>query len=459
MNQSLYYTYILILRIEVSNKTSSNLVMCSLPSIRKSKMRKYTIILSLAVSSVILTTNTNAEQYPQNNQNQQIMMQQQQAFTQFPAGQQMMPTMGNQTVAGMNQGGYQQMPDPRLADPQFNLGASYDNTQGQMQQQPMKISDAPGITNPLSIQSLTSIANAKVEPQAYSMLNDAVQAYVDGNLSDARKIFSSVTETFGEGIASDRAYLGLAKIERAYGAYDVSRRILEGVIRKNRDYESIMLARRSYEDLKREVIQNSDNSRMTMEQSYARYKQVSWWNLFTKMKLYNQYKQDKQNYEALLISTKQFDMIFAQTNITTTMPSGNVAANDNKPPTVDQKTEQQINDALSIEELQKAFAKTLDAPKPIAINYQAPTKNVTINNSETVVINTKEVVTKVIAPPTQKEAAPENEMTMDEARSKYMQLYKDLKEALKGDDNDKKLSMQRDYQKALKVYSDLKKKQ
>ncbi|PCJ20726.1 MAG: hypothetical protein COB02_04150 [Candidatus Cloacimonadota bacterium] len=419
-------------------------------------MKKYTLILSLAVSSVILTNNVDAEQYPQNNQNQQILMQQQRAFQQSPTmGNQgmmgQMPTMGNQSIMG--QGQFQQMPDPRLADPQFNLGMDYNSNQNQ----PTKISDAPGITNPLSIQSLVGIANSKVTPQAYEMLNQAVQAYVDGNLSDARKIFSSVTETFGEGIASDRAYLGLAKIERAYGAYDVSRRILEGVIRKNRDYESIMLARRSYEDLKREVIQNSDNSRMTMEQSYARYKQVGWLSLFTKMKLYNQYKQDKQNFEALLISTKQFDMIFAQTNITATVPSGNVAANTNKPPTVDSKTEQQISDALSLEELKKALSNNIGEQKPMTAMYQMPTENITINQTETIIINPTQTETKLIAPapaPVVKEPI----LTLDEARARYTSLYQELKDALKGDDNEKKLSLQRAYQKALKTYSNLKKK-
>ena len=73
-----------------------------------------------------------------------------------------------------------------------------------------------------------------IRPQELQALQVAVQAYTDGNLGDARRHFSAVTERFPEGVATDRAYLGLAKIERAYGAYDVFRRILEAVIRKNR---------------------------------------------------------------------------------------------------------------------------------------------------------------------------------------------------------------------------------
>ena len=54
--------------------------------------------------------------------------------------------------------------------------------------------DAPGITNPFSIKSLVDNANAQVRPQELQALQVAVQAYTDGNLGDARRHFSAVTE-------------------------------------------------------------------------------------------------------------------------------------------------------------------------------------------------------------------------------------------------------------------------
>merc|ERR1711879_351769 len=116
-----------------------------------------------------------------------------------------------------------------LADPQMGLNEPWVQQQPINQQitDPQAQLDAPGIVNPFSIKSLVDNANSRVSGKEMDFLRGGVQAYVDGNMSDARKIFTRVTEEFPESIGTDRAYLGLAKIERAYGAYDVSRRILE----------------------------------------------------------------------------------------------------------------------------------------------------------------------------------------------------------------------------------------
>ena len=56
------------------------------------------------------------------------------------------------------------------------------------------------------------------------------------------------------------------------------------MIRKNRDYESIMLARRSYKDLQAEVQRSVAASNRDMEATYANYKQIGWLNIFQKLK-------------------------------------------------------------------------------------------------------------------------------------------------------------------------------
>jgi hypothetical protein len=317
--------------------------------------------------------------------------------------------------------------------------------------------DAPGITNPFSIRSLMDNASSKVSPQELQGLKISVQAYVDGNLGDARKYFTQVTEQFPEGIASDRAYLGLAKIERAFGAYDVSRRILEAVIRKNRDYESIMLARRSYRDLQQEVFHASNASRDEMENVYSMYQQTSWWSIFSKIKSYNAYKTSKTNYESLLISSKQFDPIFSMTNITTPIPTANQAVEQAPvaPPSTQPQPPAQSSGAESVQE---AFATVL--PQTIKPPTYIPAQ------SAGVVAQIPEPVTQV--EPTQPETPavittapaasskkPISELGLDEARESYLRLYEELKQALRGDDLELKRKLQEEYRRTLLRYNQL----
>ena len=61
-----------------------------------------------------------------------------------------------------------------------------------------------------------------------------------------------------------------------------------------------------------------------METAYAIYKQIGWLNIFSKVRAYNAYKNAKANFEGILISSKQFDPIFSQVNMTTPLPEGNL---------------------------------------------------------------------------------------------------------------------------------------
>lgn len=371
--------------------------------------------------------------------------------------------MGNMQSQGM------------VVDPQLGLNNPMMGMPEPGFRDPMTSADAPGITNPFSIQSLVDNANAQVNPMELQALKGAVQSYVDGNLGDARKQFTEVTQGFAEGVATDRAYLGLAKIERAYGAYDVSRRILEGVIRKNRDYESIMLARRSYQDLLAEVTNATEASRQDMEMSYAAYKQVSWWNIFSKIKSYNRYKDSKANYEALLVSTKQFDPIFAQVNITTPVPDANMGGSQqNADQNVPDDVQNQIDNTLTLDEL-KAHVGNMPAPAKQQPSFLNPsgTPGVTsggvLNPPSTIAATSTvappaetEVVTQPapVTPPAQTTAetqpqTPISQMSLDEARDTYLKAYEDLKEALKGDDANLKRDLQQRYRSALTRYNEL----
>ena len=391
--------------------------------------------------------------------------------------------MGTQSGVGlqMNMGiGTQSNPN-MMVDPQLGLNDPMMGMGGMHGGDPMATMDAPGITNPFSIRSLVANANSRVSPQELDALKAAVQAYVDGNMGDSRKLFSAVTERFPEGIATDRAYLGLAKIERAYGAYDVSRRILEAVIRKNRDYESIMLARRSYRDLQQEVISSANTAQRDMDMAYAAYKQTSWWNIFSKIKLYNAYKDSKANFEGLLISSKQFDDIFAQTNISTPIPGGNVPGQGageqgQQDPEVPGDVQAQIDGALTLDQLKAEVGNNLPpaTQQPTFLNpagqatQAAPVTAAPPVVAEPVVAATPPKVepapTPVATPPAQVDGPaastekPINEMSMDEARESYLTIYEKLKEALKGDDAKLKQKLQADYKAALQRYNELRNK-
>ena len=373
----------------------------------------------------------------------------------FNSGPMSGPIMGNINPASMGL-------DPSLADPQMGLldpvavmGPGIDPG--------MSVNlnaDAPGITNPFSIRSLVDNANSQVSPAEFNALQTAVQAYVDGNMSDARRLFTDVTQRYSEGVATDRAYLGISKIERAYGAYDVSRRILEAVIRKNRDYESIMLARRAYRDLSQEVMRATALSKGDSEAAYATYKQTSWWNVFSKIRAYNDYKDAKANYEGLMVSTMQFDPIFSQVNISTPIPEGNVATS-NQAQEIPGTVEEQINETLSIDEVKKAFQTTLP-PQQNQPSYLQPTGGTTVQTndaSSTPESQPAPLVTPAVEIPSDAPAVsipkPVETMSMDEARAHYLDVYNKLKVALKGSDNDLKKKLQNEYRAALNRYNQL----
>lgn len=368
--------------------------------------------------------------------------------------------MGNMNPGGM---------DPTLADPQMGLlepvavlGPGVDPGMN-----PGLNADAPGITNPFSIKSLVQNANSRVSPAEFNALQSAVQAYVDGNMGDARKMFTDITQRFSEGIATDRAYLGLSKIERAYGAYDVSRRVLEAVIRKNRDYESIMLARRAYRDLGQEVMRATAISKRDSEAAYATYKQISWWNVFSKIRAYNDYKDAKANYEGLMVSTMQFDPIFSMVNISTPVPEGNLgAAGQNQAEGVPEQVEEQINETLSINEVRDAFSNTLPQNQAQP-TYIPPTGNTiaepsAIQNTEQPPVPQPVAQSDDQAPapvPAVATTKPIEQMSMDEARAHYLDVYNKLKEALKGSDNKLKKDLQNQYRAALNRYNQLRNQQ
>ena len=311
----------------------------------------------------------------------------------------------------------------------------------------------------ISINWLKDIINYTLSPQELEGLRTGVQAYVDGNMADARKTFAHVTEQFPEGIASDRAYLGRAKIERAYAAYDVPRRILEAVIRKNRDYESIMLARRSYRDLQQEVFHATNASRSELENSYSVYEQTSWWNLFSKIKNYNQYKTAKTNYESLLISSKQFDPIFSMTNITTPIPTGNRPIQQEPIGLPGPSPQEPPAQATGAEAVKGAFSTVLpQAQKPPAY-IPAQATVVTETPEPTPIAQVEPPEPETSAPATTAPAAgstkPVSELTLDEARERYLSLYEELKQALKGDDLELKRKLQEEYRRTLLHYNQL----
>ena len=358
-------------------------------------------------------------------------------------------------------------------DPQYALDDPYIGMDPQeLVFDPNKNMDAPGIVNPFSIQSLVDNANSKVSPQELQGLQLAVQAYVDGNLGDARKHFSAVADRFPESVATDRAYLGLAKIERAYGAYDVSRRILEAVIRKNRDYESIMLARRSYKDLQAEVHRSVAASQRDMDGAYAVYKQIGWLNIFSKIRAYNNYKDAKANFEGVLISSKQFDPIFAQVNISTPIPGANISGpgvQDGNEVMVPEEVQRQIDDSLTIQELAAQSTPYIPPTKQASFLNPSGQVNQTINiasetqdkmfqqvntsSANVAPLSTVNDATPVASPVPQKPVA---EMNMSEAREAYLKIYEELKQALKGDDARLKQKLQVDYRAALQRYNELK---
>lgn len=371
-------------------------------------------------------------------------------------------SMGGPIMGGMNASSMGL--DPSLADPQMGLlepiavmGPGIDPGMS------LNVNaDAPGITNPFSIRSLVENANSQVSPAEFNALQTAVQAYVDGNMGDARRLFTDVTQRFSEGIATDRAYLGISKIERAYGAYDVSRRILEAVIRKNRDYESIMLARRAYRDLSQEVMRATAISKADSEAAYATYQQTSWWNLFSKIRAYNDYKDAQANYEGLMVSTMQFDPIFSQVNISTPVPEGNIgAANQGQTEQIPGTVEAQIDKTLSIDEVKKAFQTSLP-DQQTQPSYLQPTVGTVAQNTQ--VPGASEVqpvpaVTPAVEIPASVPAVantkPIENMSMDEARAHYLDVYNKLKEALKGSDNELKKNLQNQYRAALNRYNEL----
>ena len=366
-----------------------------------------------------------------------------------------------------------------FVDPQLSLDNPFVGMSPQESMlNPAMQMDAPGITNPFSIKSLVDNANSKVSPGELQALQVAVQAYTDGNLGDARRHFSSVTERFPEGVATDRAYLGLAKIERAYGAYDVSRRILEAVIRKNRDYESIMLARRSYKDLQSEVQRSVAASNRDMEAAYVVYKQIGWLNIFSKVRAYNAYKNAKANFEGILISSKQFDPIFSQINMTTPLPEGNLPIHDKQNPAdseVPEDIQAKIDNQLTIQQLAdqttpytppKKQATFLNPQGNKGSNIQITTDQFLGSNSlqsptaKASSTNTQNITTNNNSGENTKkeEAKPISEMSIDEARVAYLDIYEKLKQALKGDDAKLKQKLQVDYRAALQRYNELRNK-
>tara|TARA_Y100000589_G_C27185441_1_gene642448 strand:+ start:1434 stop:2822 length:1389 start_codon:yes stop_codon:yes gene_type:complete len=458
------------------------------------------ILLSIAVSALVIThSNSNSHQFDSrystnNTQNLQLGNQPQMGLaggntghpshlqpnpmisTSIPTGiNQNMPVMGN-SIADSNLGpqmGFGTKPSGgSFIDPQLSLDNPFIGMSPQESMlNPALQMDAPGITNPFSIKSLVNNANSKVSPQELQALQVAVQAYTDGNLGDARRHFSSVTERFPEGVATDRAYLGLAKIERAYGAYDVSRRILEAVIRKNRDYESIMLARRSYKDLQAEVQRSVAAANRDMEASYAVYKQIGWLNIFSKVRAYNAYKNAKANFEGILISSKQFDPIFSQVNMTTPLPEGNLPNDEQRNPVdpdVPGDVQTEIDNQLTIQ------TTPYTPPKKQAnfLNPQVNGNTIQITADQLLRDNTPEnsveqksnMDTQVTSPQnfsdtTQPKAAkPISEMSLDEARVAYLDIYEKLKQALKGDDTKLKQKLQVDYRSALHRYNELRTK-
>ena len=362
-----------------------------------------------------------------------------------------------------------------IVDPQLSLDNPFVGMtpQDSMLNPTMQL-DAPGITNPFSIKSLVDNANAQVRPQELQALQVAVQAYTDGNLGDARRHFSAVTERFPEGVATDRAYLGLAKIERAYGAYDVSRRILEAVIRKNRDYESIMLARRSYKDLQAEVQRSIAASNRDMETAYAIYKQIGWLNIFSKVRAYNAYKNAKANFEGILISSKQFDPIFYQVNMTTPLPEGNLPIGNSQneaEPKLPPAIEAEIDNQLDLNKLANQTNPYIPPKKQANfLNPQGITgSNVQITSDQLISninqqdekiqqnsANEQDIATKVSESMTETEVQkPISKMSIDEARVTYLSTYEKLKQALKGDDAKLKQKLQVEYRAALQRYNEL----
>jgi len=357
-----------------------------------------------------------------------------------------------------------QMGDPNLADPQMGLHPAH----GGMGYNPAMEMDAPGITNPLSIRALIDNANQNVNPQQLADLTRAVQAYVDGNLTDAREMFSGVTNRYGESVATDRAYLGLAKIERAYGAYDVSRRILEAVIRKNRDYESIMLARRAYQDLEREVNQATSQAHMTMEAANQRYESIGWLNVFQKIRAYNDYKDAKANYEGLLISSRQFDAIFTQANITSGLPSASLPPSE--PASLPAEVESQIDSALQLPPTAQTIQQSkAPVPQPMVTTENPHGSSLPWNtqnaNTGSGVVATPPVQNSLPLPVPAQAGAPTPvaasepvipalpTISLDEARAAYTAAYEELRKALNGEDPAAKRAAQEKYQKALETYN------
>lgn len=390
----------------------------------------------------------------QANPNQQMMMGQSQPsplIMQGPNAHLMQNQMMQQQMHPSQMMGM----DPSLADPQMNLGM---HGSGMMMEP-----DAPGVVNPLSIRALIDNANSHVNPQQLGDLTRAVQAYVDGNLTDAREMFSNVTNKYGESVATDRAYLGLAKIERAYGAYDVSRRILEAVIRKNRDYESIMLARRAYQDLEREVNQAVGQSQMAMEAANARYESIGWLNVFQKIRAYNEYKDAKANYEGLLISSRQFDAVFTQANITVGLPSASLEPV--KEATVPAEIDNQIDSALQLPSGLQPSANPVPQPMVTSDNLHGTglpwnTSNATPNNVVMSAATPTAAPVQAATLPAPATAQPEvvlpkelPNMSLDEARVAYTQAYEELRKALSAEDPVAKKAAQEKYQSALETYN------
>jgi hypothetical protein len=439
-------------------------------------------VAGLAISSALLTGTVMAngqQQYqpmPTYNQQQNMM------------GNQGMLMGGNQGMMGQNQGMMgqnQQMGTMNnsqfMVDPQMNLNNTEPtfiapnpmNNMQTMQQDPRATMDAPGITNPFSINSLVNNANAQVGREELDILKQGVQSYVDGNLADARQIFTSCTERFPGGVASDRAMLGIAKIERAYGAYDVSRRILENVVRQNRDYESIMLARRSYTDLMREVEHSAQSAQVAMDMAYAEYKQIGWLNIFSKIKAYNSYKESKANFEALLVSTKQFDPIFAMQNISTPIPTANQPGMETNGSNgenqqnnqVPAEIEDKINGALTMDQLKAEFSNSImNQPRGLTSKDYVPVQNIPEPTVTTVIekpVEEPEANVEIVpapAPVQEPTPAPAPAISLDAAKKAYLDAYEKVKQALKGNDMEARKQAQKEYQEALKQYNALRNK-
>jgi hypothetical protein len=265
-------------------------------------------------------------------------------------------------------------------------------------------------------------------------------------------------------VATDRAYLGLAKIERAYGAYDVSRRILEAVIRKNRDYESIMLARRAYQDLEREVNQAVGQSQMAMEAANARYESIGWLNVFQKIRAYNEYKDAKANYEGLLISSRQFDAVFTQTNITVGLPTASLEPVKDAT-TVPVEIDNQIDSALQLPSGLQPSANPVPQPMVTSDNLHGTglpwnTSNAAPNNVVMPAATPTVAPVQAVTLPAPASAQPEvliprelPNMSLDEARVAYTQAYEELRKALSAEDPAAKKAAQEKYQSALETYN------